>query len=135
MATGLDYLESSFSAIVYQYIRMYNDPFAYKIKRQNTTRYDEVFGMKNNPYGLILDQRFEEAKGTLKPVDKEDGNGFDLKFTYLVNFTSKEYGKGQIDFGIYLEFLKNYDENKNKNMWQINFKHENEPKLVNFGCK
>ena len=93
MSTGLDYLESSFSAIIYQYIRMYNDPIAYN-QRQNTTRYDELFRKKENPYNIILDQSNEETKGTLEPVEKEDGNGFELRFAYPVNFTSKEYGKG-----------------------------------------
>ena len=31
LATGLDFIQSSLSAIVYQYVSMFNDPLAYKI--------------------------------------------------------------------------------------------------------
>ena len=94
MSTGLDFIASSFSAIVYQYIRMFNDPFSYKIQRQNTTRYQEVYSKVPLSFDIVLDQRYEEAKGTIEPFQKVDDNGFDLKFTYPVNFTSKVYGKG-----------------------------------------
>ena len=57
-----------------------------------------------------------------------------MEFTYDVNIASKRYGKGLLDFGVRIEFLKNYDHIKNKNMWEINLKHDSETNIREFGC-
>ncbi len=42
LASGLDFIQSSLSASIYQYIRMFNDPLAYKIQRQKSERYEDI---------------------------------------------------------------------------------------------
>ena len=88
--------------------------------------------MKNSlNYDIVLDEN-EEHRGQIKVKKRE--NGFDLKFTYPVNFTSQIYGKGQIDLGLQLEFHQNYNSSINKNMWEIDLTHYDEAEIVNFGC-
>ena len=71
LATGLEYLEFSFSSIMYQYSRMFNKPNEYKIQRKNTQRYKEKLSNDKSTFNhdIVLDEN-EDHKGSIKPVNR-----------------------------------------------------------------